>query len=296
MAVAQGILPIADDILCVCRQHHLHHLHGIVIAGLIFRQIPIQRHLEIGCGHNPLLPVLIEERLEYGVNALLPEHLDAGRRAEVHGNLSVLELLDDRVKVVVQILRGEVGVLNELLHALKDSRPNGIVQPHRLIIARVAVSGAPLLPRRRRKLPRRQALQGFHAGVVVHVIRRKPANPHFLKCIASGDKAVIIRGQWDIILLEQSPVDNETMGVCADRQPVYAAVFVHKTVQIGVVNRTRLIRCGQVQQAVFQRTCIVERKSAAGDNIRQAAVFIEEFVEVQIVVAHHKFNIHVRQL
>lgn len=40
----------------------------------------------------------------------------------------------------------------------------------------------------------------------------------------------------------------------------------------------------------------MERKPAAGDHIRQPTVFIEEFVEIQIVVSHHKFHVHVREL
>lgn len=40
----------------------------------------------------------------------------------------------------------------------------------------------------------------------------------------------------------------------------------------------------------------MERKPAAGDHIRQPTVFIEEFVEIQIVVSRHKFHVHVREL
>ena len=40
----------------------------------------------------------------------------------------------------------------------------------------------------------------------------------------------------------------------------------------------------------------MQREAAAGDDVRQAAVLLQEFVKVQIVVAHDKFNVHIRQL
>ena len=66
--------------------------------------------------------------------------------------------------------------------------------------------------------------------------------------------------------------------------------------EVGVVNGTRLVAGGEIHQAVLQRLCVMERKLAAGDHIRQPTVFIEEFVEIQIVVSHHKFHVHVREL
>ena len=86
------------------------------------------------------------------------------------------------------------------------------------------------------------------------------------------------------------------MGVRAHRQPVDAAILIHEAVEVGIVNGTRLVAGGEIHQAVFQRLCVMERKPAAGDHIRQPTVFIEEFVEIQIVVSHHKFHVHVREL
>ena len=40
----------------------------------------------------------------------------------------------------------------------------------------------------------------------------------------------------------------------------------------------------------------MQREPAAGDDIRQTAVLLQKFVEIQIVVAYDEFNIHVRQL
>lgn len=86
------------------------------------------------------------------------------------------------------------------------------------------------------------------------------------------------------------------MGVRAHRQPVDAAVLIHEAVEVGIVNGTRLVAGGEIHQAVLQRLCVMERKPAAGDHIRQPTVFIEEFVEIQIVVSHHKFHVHVWEL
>lgn len=40
----------------------------------------------------------------------------------------------------------------------------------------------------------------------------------------------------------------------------------------------------------------MQGEAAAGYNVRQTAVFLQEFVKVQIVVAHDKLNVYVRQL
>ena len=40
----------------------------------------------------------------------------------------------------------------------------------------------------------------------------------------------------------------------------------------------------------------MQGKPAAGDDIRQRAMLIHEFVEVNIVVAYHKLNVHIGQL
>ena len=40
----------------------------------------------------------------------------------------------------------------------------------------------------------------------------------------------------------------------------------------------------------------MQREPAAGDDIRQTAVLLQKFVEIQIVVAYDEFNIHVWQL
>ena len=40
----------------------------------------------------------------------------------------------------------------------------------------------------------------------------------------------------------------------------------------------------------------MQGETAAGDNVRQTAVLLQELVKVQVVVAHNKLNVYVRQL
>ena len=40
----------------------------------------------------------------------------------------------------------------------------------------------------------------------------------------------------------------------------------------------------------------MQGETAAGDNVRQTAVFLQELVKVQIVVAYDKLNVYIRQL
>ena len=98
------------------------------------------------------------------------------------------------------------------------------------------------------------------------------------------------------MLLKQSAVHHKAVGVRAHRQPVDAAILIHEAVEVGIINGARLVAGGKIHQAVLQRLCVMERKPAAGDHIRQLAVFVEEFIEIQIVVSHHKFHVHIRKL
>mgnify|MGYP007042244383 CR=1 FL=1 len=139
-------------------------------------------------------------------------------------------------------------------------------------------------------------LQRFHAGVVVQIIGGKAADARFVKGFAGSGKAGIIGGQRDTVFLKKAAVDHKAVGVCAYGQPVYTAVLIFKAVEVGIVDSACLVGGGEVHQAVLQGGRIVQGEAAAGYNVRQTAVFLQEFVKVQIVVAHDKLNVYVRQL
>ena len=40
----------------------------------------------------------------------------------------------------------------------------------------------------------------------------------------------------------------------------------------------------------------MQREAAAGNDVRQAAVLVQKFVKIQIVIADNELNIHIRQL
>ena len=189
-----------------------------------------------------------------------------------------------------------MGILNELLHPLKRPRPHGIVQTHPHGAGGVAVCGAPLAPFRRGKLGSGKPLQGLHAGVVVGIVGGKAADAQRFKRLTGGNKACVIGGQRDIVLLKKAAVDHKAVGIRTDRQPVHAAVLVFKAVEVGVVHSARLVGHGKVHQAVLQGCSIVQREPAAGDDIRQTAVLLQKLVKIQIVIAHDELNIHIRQL
>ena len=167
-----------------------------------------------------------------------------------------------------------MGVLNELGHPHKAPGPHGVVQTDPGGAGRVAVSGAPLAPLRGGQLGGGKPLQRLHAGVIVHIIGGKAPDAHRLKRLTSCGKAFVIGGQGNIILLKQAAVDHKPVGIRADRQPVHAAILVFEAVEIGIVDRARLVGGGKVHQAVLQGGCIVQREAAAGDNVRQTAVFL----------------------
>ena len=142
----------------------------------------------------------------------------------------------------------------------------------------------------------RPSVQRFHAGVVVQIIGGKAADARFVKGFAGSGKAGIIGGQRDTVFLKKAAVDHKAVGVCAYGQPVYTAVLIFKAVEVGIVDSACLVGGGKVHQAVLQGGRIVQGEAAAGYNVRQTAVLLQEFVKVQIVVAHDKLNVYVRQL
>ena len=297
LAVAQHILPVGNDaVLCLLGEHDVQHFHGFFAARGVLLQIPVQGNLEIGGGHQPLFPVLAEEGQEDRVDALILKHLDPGRAAKVHGNFPVPEQVHHVIVSMLKILRREVGILNEPRHPFKRPRPHGIVQTHPRGVGGVAVGSAPLAPRRGGKLGGGKPLQRFHAGVIVGIIGGKAADAYCFKCLTGRRKALVIGGQRDAVLLKKAAVDHKAVGVGADRQPVHAAILVFEAVEVGVIDSARLVGHGKVHQAVFQRSRIVQREAAAGDDIRQTAVLLQKFVKIQIVVADDELNVHVRQL
>jgi len=297
LAVAQQVLPVGNDAaLRLLGEHDVQHLHGFFAARGVLLQIAVQRHLEIGGGHDPLFAVLAEEGQEDRVDALILKHLDTGRAAKVHGNFSVPEHPGHLVVIQRKIVCREVGIPNELRHPLKRPRPHGVVQTHPFGAGRVAVSSAPLAPICRGKLGSRKPLQRFHAGVVVGIIGGKAADAHLLKRLTGRNEALVIGGQGDTVLLKKAAVDHKAVGIRADRQPVHAAVLVFEAVEVGVVHSARFVGQGKVHQAVLQGSRIVQREAAAGDDIRQTAVLLQKLVKIQIVVAHDEFNIYIRQL
>ena len=259
LAVAQNVLPFRDDpILCLLGEHDVQHLHGFCAAGRVLLQVTVQRHLKIGSGHDPRFAVLAEEGQEGGVDALILEHLHAGRAAKVHGHFSVPEQVHHVIVKQVQVVCRKVGILNELRHPLEGTRPDGIVQPDPRGVGGVAVCGAPLAPVHRGQLGSRKPLQRFHAGVIVGVIGGKAADAHLLKCLTGRNEARVIGGQRDVVLRKQAAVDHEAVGVGAHRQPVHAAVLIFEAVEVGVVDGTRLVGGGKIHQAVLQGRCIVQ--------------------------------------
>ena len=66
--------------------------------------------------------------------------------------------------------------------------------------------------------------------------------------------------------------------------------------KVGIINSTSNIGCRKIHQAVFQRTCIMKRKTTAGYNIRQSIIFFKKLIKIQVIIPYYKFNIDIREL
>ena len=196
----------------------------------------------------------------------------------------------------MQVVLAQAGIPDELLHPFKGRRPDGIIQPNCCIIIWVTVGSAPLAPGDRGQFGCRQSLQCFHTGVVIIIVCGEPADALCFKCLTGSDKALVVRGEGDVILLKKILVHHKSVCIRAHRKPVDAAILIHKTGEVCFVDSTCRIGGGKIHQAALQRVCIMQRKTAAGDDVRQSTVFHQEFVEIQVVISHHKFNVDVREL
>ena len=274
----------------------MEHLHRLFASCVVLLEIAAERDLKIRGGHQPFLAVLPEERQEGGIDALVLEDLDAHRGAEVHGEFAAAHPVHDVVVVQRQVSGVQSGVADEVLEILEGRRPDGVVQTDLFGARRVAVRGAPLAARRRGELGDRNALKRLHAGVVVKIVRVKAADAVLFERAAGGNEARVIGRQRNAVFLEQAAVDHEAVRVRADRKPVYAAVLVLEAVEVGVIDRARLVGQSEVHQAVLQRRGIMQREAAAGDDVRQTAVFVQKSVKIQIVVADDELDVHIRQL
>ena len=252
LAVAEQVLPFREDLaLRPLRQHNVQDLHRFFAPGGILLQIAVQCHLEVGRGHQPLSPVLAEERQKGCINALVLEHLYTGGAAKVHGKLPVAEHPGHVIVIQLQVRRRKARVLNELLHTLEAVRPHGAVQPDTGVAGGVAVGGAPFAPCRGRKFGGRKPLQRFHAGVVVQIVGGKAADAHFLKGLAGSGKAGVIGGQRNVVLLKKAAVDHKAVDIGAYGQPVYTAVRIFEVVEIGIVDGACLVGGSKIHQAVL---------------------------------------------
>ena len=195
----------------------------------------------------------------------------------------------------MQVILAQAGVPDELLHPFKGRRPDRIVQPDFFVIW-VTVGDAPLAPGGRGQFGRRQSLQGFHADVIIIIVSGEPADALCFKGLTGSDKALIVRGEGNVILFKKVFVHHKPVCIRAHRKPVDAAILIHKIGEVCFVDSTCRIGGGKIHQAALQRVCIMQRKTAAGDNVRQSAVFHQKFVEIQVVISHHKFNVDVREL
>ena len=297
LAVAQEVLSLIDDaVLRVLGEHDMEHLHRLCAACAVLFQLAVQRNLKIRGGHQPLLAVLPEERQEGRIDALVLQNFDVSRGAEEHGEPAASHPVHDVVVVQRQVSGVQAGVADEALEVLEGRRPDGVVQTDLFGVRRVAVRGAPPAALRRGKLGDRKSLERLHAGVVVEIVRVKAADAVLFERAAGGNEAGVIGRQRNAVFLEQAAVDHEAVRVRADREPADAAVLVLEAVEVGVVDRARLVGRGEVHQAVLQRRGVVQREAAAGDDVRQTAVLVQKAVEIQIIVADDELDVHVRQL
>ena len=98
------------------------------------------------------------------------------------------------------------------------------------------------------------------------------------------------------MLLKQGTVCDDAVHHPAHGQPVDPAAAVHEARQVGLVDCARFLCGGKIHQLILKPCGIIQRKSSAGDNIRQRTVFTQELVKIQIIVAYNKLDLHIGQL
>ena len=274
LAVAQGILPIADDVLCLRRQHDVQHLDGLFAAGRILIKRLTQCDIEVWRRYQPLLSILIKERLKDGIHPLITEHLDVHRASKEHRKLLLRKHLYNCFIGELQIAGAQPGILDKLCHGFKGLWPDHGIETLLFLRCRIRILGTPLPALCGRQQRGGEALQGLHAGIVIHIIGIEAADALGLEGLAGGHEARVVRRKRDAILLEEAAVHHEAVGIRRHRKPVDTAVLVCEAREIGVIHRAADIGLRQIHEAVLQRLCVCEGETAAGDDIRKSAVFV----------------------
>ena len=296
LTVGDYVLPLCQRVLPALREHHLQHLHCLLLAGLVLLQVLVQRHLELRIGQQPLLAIGAEVGQKYRVDTGVIVTNRLGTARTDHCCLSLGEQVGDRIIVKLYILRAQLCIRDKPLHPRESARPNGIIQACHLLIQGVLIAVPPDLSFQRGQLRNGPALQQLHAGVIIGKVRGKAPDALRFKGLAGRHKALVVRGHGNLVPLKQRSVRHQAVHLAAQRKPLDFALRIGKALQIGAVNSPRLLGGGQVHQIPMQIRRVVQGEPAAGDDVRQRAVFAQEFIKVQVVVAYNKLDIHIGKL
>ena len=217
-------------------------------------------------------------------------------RAAHNGQLAVLKGRSGIHKAIFQILRLHLEILQKLRKLVKDHRPHLVIQTHRLIRRLALIGAAPGGALQAHQLRNGTALHDLQAGIIRLPVCHKERHTNLLEAGGSLHKFGVVGRQGDIVLLKQIHVCKKAVHLSAHGQPADRAVHLAVVFQIALIERACHLGSAQIHKLICQGCRIVQRKTAAGDDIRHFVALVQILVISHRVIAHHKGELDVREL
>ena len=289
----------SDVLLTFLAENSHQNLHHSGLLGFVLFQLLGNRQLTHGVGQQPVVLGGFSEIGQHdAVYAVLLDDVlrQSGRVAE-HGRLTIAELLGDDAELQLVVAGLEAYILQELLVLLKHPGPDGIVQSDLVLIRFAFVVHAPLGALQAHQIRDGAALHGLQTAVVVKPVGLEALDAYFLEGVDRRHEFGIIGGQGDVVLIEQILVGHDGVHFGAHGQPANGATVLLVDLQIAGVECACHLGLAQIHQVRGQRSCVVQREAAAGDDVRHGLAPGQQILVVfHGVVALNECEIDVGEL
>ena len=289
--VGHHVLAVGDMILPFLIDHGGHDVQNQLFPLRVIHALVGGGDLEGGIGQVPVVLLCLAEigHQQHLVLATAGEGNDIRTGAPVHGSFPRAE----------HILGGSVGIggilctQTDLLLKIKEVLENR--QPHlfgEFMGRTTLILLTPLAPFHALQDGDGNALQNLHAGVVCGKVGHIAPDTHRLEGLAGSNKAVVIRGNGNIVFLKQGLIDDKAVHLRAGGEPVHSAVIIGIAVQIRAVIGGGQFGVAQVIQIILQQHRILQGETAHRQNVGHIVVIRTETVVVCGIGGQNKFKLH----
>ena len=294
LVIGNHILSISNAALAFLAQHSCHDPQNELLPFRIFHCFLAGCHMEGGICQIPVISLRASKirQQDRSVSLATGEGNHIRTCAAIHSqfadSIQFLGIQIDHLRFGFP----ETGLFLHIKEFLKDRHPYFF---RKLIGNPALILLTPLTAFHRQKLGDGKALQHFHTGIIRAEIRSEALDTQLLKSLTGCNKRVIICGDVDVMLFEQRLIDNNTVHICASRQPVDCAVVIGIIIQIGAIEGRREVRITQVIQKILNQYRVLQGEPAHRQNIRQIVVIVPITVIISGIGGKNKLKLYFRE-